>query len=130
MGDIIPLDAWRQSAASSLQQFGETIGRLLPAIAGAVLILLIGWGVSRLVQAMVRRTLHRFGLDRAALHLRVTEGLQRANVTTAYRSNSWSPSGMSQRQKLAARLVIVFTPRPALLVLPVCPLRRCHRNGL
>lgn len=83
MGDFISLDEWRQSVTATLEQIGETTGRLLPAIVGAVLILVIGWGVSRLVQAVARRALHRVGLDRTATRLRLTESLQKANVTSA-----------------------------------------------
>lgn len=81
MGNIISIDAWRQSLSSSLEQFGITMGQMLPAIAGALLILLIGWAISKLVQAVVRRALHRFGLDRTATRLKLTESLRRANVT-------------------------------------------------
>ena len=63
-----------------MDQLVTTVGNLLPALLGAVLILLIGWAVSRLVQSVVRRALHRFGLDRTAAHLKLTESLRRANV--------------------------------------------------
>jgi small-conductance mechanosensitive channel len=82
MGDFISIDTWRQSLSSSLEQFGVTIGRLLPAIVGALLILLIGWAVSRIVQGLVRRALHRFGLDRTTTRLRLTETLERASVSS------------------------------------------------
>jgi hypothetical protein len=59
------------------------MGRLLPAIVGAVLILLIGWGVSWIVQAVARRFLHHVGLDRTARRLGLTESLRQANVVMA-----------------------------------------------
>jgi hypothetical protein len=80
MGDAFSIDKWREVLASSLEQFGTAVGHLLPALLGALLILLIGWGVSRLIQSVVRRALHRFGLDRTAARLRLTESLRRANI--------------------------------------------------
>ena len=83
MGELFSVDTWQQSLTSSLDRFGETMGRLLPAIVGAVLILLIGWGVSWVVQAIARRFLHHVGLDRTAAHLGLTESLRQANVVMA-----------------------------------------------
>lgn len=80
MGNAFSIESWRQAVSSSLEQFGATLGHLFPALLGALLILLIGWGVSRLIQSLVRRALHRFGLDRTAARLRLTESLRRANV--------------------------------------------------
>lgn len=81
MGNSFSIDSWRQALSSSLDQLGATVGHLLPALVGALLILLIGWGISRLVQSLVRRTLRRLGLDRTVARLRLSEGLQRANIT-------------------------------------------------
>jgi small-conductance mechanosensitive channel len=82
MGNVFSIETWREALSNSLQQFAATVGHLLPALLGALLILLIGWGVSRLVQSLVRRALHRFGLDRTAARLRLTDSLRRANVVS------------------------------------------------
>jgi hypothetical protein len=83
MGDAFSVDVWRESIASAVSQLGETLGSLLPAIVGAVLILAIGWIVSKVVQVIARRALAKVGLDRAALRFRVTAVLQRANIASA-----------------------------------------------
>ena len=88
MGEFFSAETWGQSLANFADGLGETMGRLLPAIAGAVLILLIGWGVSRLIQAAARRFLHHIGLDRTAARLGFTESLRHANVERAQ-----APSG-------------------------------------
>jgi hypothetical protein len=80
MSDSLSIDRWREALSSSFDQFGVTLGHILPALLGALLILLIGWGVSKLVQSVARRALRRFGLDRTAARLRLTESLRRANV--------------------------------------------------
>lgn len=80
MGNVFSVENWRDVVTSSLEQFGTTVGHLLPALLGALLILLIGWGVSRLVQSVVRRALRRFGLDRTVARLRLTDSLRRANI--------------------------------------------------
>lgn len=83
MGDLINLDAWRQSLADSATLFVARVSEMLPALAGAVLVLFVGWGVSSLVAAVLRRTMRRFGFDRASEHLRITETLQRARISAA-----------------------------------------------
>jgi hypothetical protein len=83
MGELLSAETWRQSLASLVDRVGETAGWLLPAVAGAVLILLVGWGVSRIVQAITRRFLSRVGLDRTAGRLGLTDSLRRANVVMA-----------------------------------------------
>lgn len=83
MGDLINLDAWRQSLADSMTLLVARVGEMLPALAGALLVLLVGWGVSSLAAAILRGALRRFGFDRASEHLRITETLQRARVSAA-----------------------------------------------
>ena len=39
MGNAFSIDKWREVLTNSLQQFGTTVGHLVPAILGALLIL-------------------------------------------------------------------------------------------
>jgi hypothetical protein len=41
------------------------LGRILPKIIGAALVLVVGWIVARAIGSLVRRGLHRLGLDRS-----------------------------------------------------------------
>ncbi|MGD8413752.1 MAG: mechanosensitive ion channel [Candidatus Latescibacterota bacterium] len=83
MGNTFSIDSWRAALSNWLDQLGTTVGLLLPAILGAVLILLVGWAISRLVQSLVRRALNRVGLDRTVSRLRLSENLERANIKAA-----------------------------------------------
>lgn len=83
MGEIFEAETWRQALESLAGRMGETMGSLLPAIAGAMLIMIIGWVVSRLAQAAVRRFLRHMGLDRVAERLGLTASLRYANVGLA-----------------------------------------------
>jgi small-conductance mechanosensitive channel len=55
----------------------------LPAILGALLLLLIGWLVARISQAVVGRLLHRLGLDRLADRTGISRGLTTIGVQNA-----------------------------------------------
>jgi len=83
MQGTVDVDAWRQVLLSSWSQIGTEIAAFLPHLAGAALILLLGWLVARLVRAAAGRTLQRVGLDRAGEHLRLTATLRGAGITTA-----------------------------------------------
>ncbi len=80
MSKIIDIEAWRQAVADSFTELVARSVDLLPTLLGAILILLVGFGVSRLVAAVIRRALRRVGFDRAAEQIRVSEGLRRARV--------------------------------------------------
>ena len=82
MREIIDVEAWRNAVADSLTQLAARAVELLPTLAGALLILLVGWGVSKIVAAVAGRVLRRVGFDRAAEQLRITEALQRAQITS------------------------------------------------
>lgn len=80
MGDSFFGLAWGQSLADSLERFGSTMSQWIPLIAGALLILIIGWLVSLVVRAIARRALRGLGVDRAAQRLRVTDNLSRLGI--------------------------------------------------
>ena len=50
----------------TLNEIQSSLSTWLPAIFGALLLLVIGWLVGRISQAIVARLLHRIGLDRLA----------------------------------------------------------------
>jgi hypothetical protein len=83
MGELLSVERWQQSLTTSLDRFWEAMGRMLPAIVGAVLIMLLGWAISWIVQVMARRFLHHVGLDRTAARLGLIDSLRQANVVMA-----------------------------------------------
>jgi len=77
---LFNVDAWRQIVVRAVSELGSSIGGFLPNLAGALLILLLGWVVSRIVQGAARRGLRLVGLDRASARLNLPDLLQRADV--------------------------------------------------
>jgi hypothetical protein len=66
-----------------LRAFGDAISTLfafIPALLGALIILLIGWIIGRLVAAIARRVLRALHFDRAMERARVDAYLQRGGV--------------------------------------------------
>jgi len=79
--DQLPgMTAWRDVFLRAATELGTEIAGFLPNLAGALLILLIGWLVSRSIELAAGRLLRAFGLDRAAARLHFTEVLERAGV--------------------------------------------------
>lgn len=80
MSEIFDVEAWRQVLVSSLTELTGRIAAFLPSLVGALVILAVGWAVSRAVEAVARRALHRLGLDRASDRLRVSEVLAQGGI--------------------------------------------------
>jgi hypothetical protein len=58
-----------------INQIQSSLSVLLPAILGALLLLLVGWLVARLSQAVLARLLRKLGLDRLAERTGIAQGL-------------------------------------------------------
>jgi len=80
MSEIFDVEAWRQVLVNSLTEFGATTAVFLPSLIATLVILGVGWLVSRLVAAVSERVLLQLGLDRAAARLGVSETLREAGV--------------------------------------------------
>jgi hypothetical protein len=65
MSEIFDVEAWRQVMMTSMAQLGGTIAAFLPSLVATVVILLLGWLLSKGVELVAARALQRFGLDRA-----------------------------------------------------------------
>ncbi len=83
MSEIFDVEAWRQVLVNSVAELGETLAAFLPKLVATLVILGVGWAVSRLVAAVAERLLHRAGLDRAARHVGVGATLERAGIATS-----------------------------------------------
>lgn len=75
--------AWRNVFGQAATEVGATVAGFLPSLVAALLILAVGWLVSRSVEVAAGRGLRGVGLDRAAARLRIAEVLERAGVTLA-----------------------------------------------
>jgi len=82
MKEIFDVEAWRQVLVNSLGELGATVATFLPSLAATLVILAVGWVVSRVVEAVAGRLLRQIGLDRAAARLRVSEVLEQAGLGT------------------------------------------------
>jgi hypothetical protein len=81
MSEIFDVEAWRQVLVNSLTEFGATAAVFLPSLMATLVILGVGWLVSRLVAAVSERLLVQLRLDRAAARLGVSETLREAGVS-------------------------------------------------
>ena len=80
MEDIFSLAAWREVVVSAFRQLGDNLAALFPSLVGTLVLLVVGWGASKLSEAVVRRSLLRVGFDRASARLRLPEMLLRAGI--------------------------------------------------
>ena len=80
MDKWLDVEAWRVMFANALSQLGETVAGFLPNLLGALLILLVGWLLSRALEAIATRGLRTLGFDGFATRLRIAEFLERAEI--------------------------------------------------
>jgi small-conductance mechanosensitive channel len=82
MNGMPSVEDWRTVLTESFRQVGETLAGSAPKLVAAIVILTIGWAVSKLVEKISVRALRRFGVDRAAERLRISDALRQAGITT------------------------------------------------
>ncbi len=73
MDELSNIEAWRDFIASGSSELAAKVFGFLPHLVGALLILLVGWGLSRLVEITARRVLRTLGIDRLASRYRLSE---------------------------------------------------------
>ena len=69
-----------QVIVQSLQKVAGEILGILPNLAGAVVLLLVGWAVARIVSGVIGRLLLRVGVDKMAERLNQTEALKGSSM--------------------------------------------------
>ncbi len=84
MNTIFDLAAWREILVRAFSELGANIAGFLPNLVGAVLILIVGWILSRGLEAVASRGLRTVGLDGAAARLQVAELLERAEIGLSF----------------------------------------------
>lgn len=77
------LTNWMEILMSSLQSFGVQLMGAIPAIFGAIIILLIGWLFAKLISGSIAKLLKVAKFDDLAEKFNITDMLQRANVNMA-----------------------------------------------
>ncbi|MDX1383387.1 MAG: hypothetical protein R3190_07080 [Thermoanaerobaculia bacterium] len=84
MNQLLEWTSWRDTFVSAFTDLGASAAAFLPHLVGAILILLVGWLISRGVEAFARRALRLLGLDRAAGRVGLDATLARANVKLTF----------------------------------------------
>lgn len=79
--EIFDIDTWRQVVVTSLTELLGTVAAFLPSLVGTIVLLAVGWLVSKLVELAAARTLARVGLDRAADRVRLSATLSQAGLS-------------------------------------------------
>jgi len=82
MSEIFNVEAWRQVLVQSLTELGETLAGFLPSLVATVVIIGVGWLVSRVVAAVAERLLRQLGLDRAAARLGLSQTLREGGLAS------------------------------------------------
>ncbi len=83
MDQLPDIGAWRDVFLQAATEVGTKVAGFVPSLVGAVLILVLGWLLSRSVELAAGRALRTFGLDRAATRLRLDDVLDRAGIRLA-----------------------------------------------
>jgi small-conductance mechanosensitive channel len=67
---------WDQAFwTETINEIQSSLSTWVPSVLGAILLLLVGWLVARIIQAVIARLLHRLGLDRLAERTGIARGL-------------------------------------------------------
>jgi hypothetical protein len=83
MDQLSSLTAWRDVLFQIATEFSTRVAAFLPSLLGAILIVAVGWLVSRAVEIAAARALRSLGFDRAAARVRFTAVLDRAELGMA-----------------------------------------------
>ena len=89
---------WDQ-LTDSLEEFGASIGNWVPKIVGALIILLVGWFIARIIRRVVRKL-----LDRPA----VNSALDKAGIGPALRDAGYSAASLLATIVYAILMLIVL----------------------
>lgn len=84
MGQFFNVTAWREILGSAFQELGANVASFLPNLVGAILILLVGWALSRGLEGVAARALRRLGFDGVSTRLRISELMERANIDLTF----------------------------------------------
>ena len=77
------ISGWVEIMTSSLKAFGEQFMKALPSVIGAVIVLLLGWLIAKLIGFTVTRVLKFIHFDILAEKAQIQKNLEKANVKAA-----------------------------------------------
>ncbi|MDH3243764.1 MAG: mechanosensitive ion channel [Saprospiraceae bacterium] len=77
------LTSWSEIFIHSLRSFGEKLMVAVPAIIGAILILILGWLIAKLFQSITRQVLKLLKINQLAERIKATDMLEKANIQTS-----------------------------------------------
>lgn len=84
MQQLFDLAAWREIFVRAFSEMGANVAGFLPSLVGALVILILGWLVSRAVEVIARRLLRSIGIDAAASRLQLAALLERAEIRMSF----------------------------------------------
>lgn len=74
---------WAELLYSSLKAFGEQLMTAIPAILGAIFILLFGWLIAKILSGVISKLLRSLKFDSLSDRVKVSEMLAKANITSS-----------------------------------------------
>jgi hypothetical protein len=80
MEKLFDIGTWRSIVVESFSTLAAKLADLFPSIAGALLLLLFGWILGRVLRSAASRLLRGVGVDRAAVRLQISATLEQAGV--------------------------------------------------
>jgi hypothetical protein len=80
MDELFDVAAWREILVRALSELSTDVAGFLPNLVGAALILVVGWLLSRALQAVAGRALRALGLDGIATRVGIANLLERAAI--------------------------------------------------
>ena len=72
------LEQWRQISIESLTTLGEQIMRILPGILAAVLLLLVGWLLAKIISRVISRLFRLLHFDKLADRINELKWIQKS----------------------------------------------------
>jgi small-conductance mechanosensitive channel len=83
VNEIFDVEQWRQVFVESIGELGATVAGFLPSLIAMIVILGVGWAVSKAVEVVAARSLGRLGLDGAVRRLGLDHTLEQAGVASS-----------------------------------------------
>jgi small-conductance mechanosensitive channel len=96
------VNALAPAPATILSEAGQTLGGFLPRLGGAIVLIVVGFLVARLLSAALRKALERLGLDSLADRFGVHDALARIGLERSL------TRVLSSALRIALRVVVLF----------------------
>lgn len=84
MNELFDIAAWREILVHAFAELGANVAGFLPNFVGAIIILLLGWAISKTVQVLSARMLRTIGLEGLSNRLDISDFLERAGLRLTF----------------------------------------------